>query len=264
MAAEIAKSIVDLLIDPAFNEALSPAQGLQVTPHVFGSVEQEGRWKKMEWGYDGGRILTSPLIGPSSTKRGATSKSPPDVVSPPAGKPSGSGLLFSLTIREIDLPGALALGIAGAYITPLLGVPLAELLVLSSVPKENHAAVEIRWWDDGLEIWGGYAGLAPGVTGFGSVFGHRAKIDVTGFAYGNYLPARYMVVASGWINPVGPQFYEFRCGAVIRAGTSKPIPLFGDVWDRSGNKKELPRPGDAYGFTINNWANLTNVTELVG
>lgn len=252
-----AQFILEKLTDPSFNEALSPAQGLQVTPHIFASQEQEGRWKHANWGYNAERNLTSPLTTDDPLAPLVTAP-PPDVVTPPA-KPQRSTLL-DLKILQMDKFEKVLFGIASSVVVPMGGGVALTLMQMSSIGKDNHAAIDVTWWDDGLEIWGGFAGLAPGTVGFGSVFGHRAQIEVTGCTYGNYLPARYLVVASGWINPVGPQYYEFRCGAVIRAGMRSLQPLFSNIWDREGHQSTLGYKrgpsGSAFVFEISNWATL--------
>jgi hypothetical protein len=246
--------ILGKLTDPAFNEALSPAQGLQVTPHIFSSVEQEGRWKSDSWGYNQERDLTNPLTT-NDPPALLVFTPPPDVVDPP--ETQHRSMLLDLQILQMGKIERLLFGIA-AGITVTLAAPALTLMDMSSIGDDNRAAIDVTWWDDGLEIWGGYAGLAPGTKGFGSVFGHRAKIDVTGCTYGNYLPARYLIVASGWVNPVGPQYYEFRCGAMIRAGRRGMQPLFSNVWDREGHQTTLSYArgpgGSAFLFQIRNWA----------
>jgi hypothetical protein len=245
-----AQQVLEKLTDPAFNEALSPSQGLVVTPHTFSCLEQEGRWKHENWGYNKPRDFTSPIL-PDPPDKVAQSP-PPDVVTPPSPKKLRRWPLFDLKIDQSPLASQLLMGIGGAVQIPLGGSLLPTLLKLSSIGNVNLARVEVMWWDDALEIWGGYAGLSPGATGFGSVFGHRAHIDVTGCAYGNFLPARYLLVGSGWVNPVGPQYYEFRWGLVVRAGQARPTMLFGSVWDREGHTAELAA-GDFYRFEVTNW-----------
>jgi hypothetical protein len=66
----IAKA-VDLVLDPAFNEALSPSAGLTVTPLMFSSVEQEGRWKDNLWHFNEARDLTNPMMTAAKNKAAA-------------------------------------------------------------------------------------------------------------------------------------------------------------------------------------------------
>jgi hypothetical protein len=248
--------LVGKLTDPTFNDSLSPSQGLVVTPHTFSCVEQEGRWKSAAWGYGPGnsRDLLSPITGPTPSK--VATKPPADPVRPPSR--SNHCPLLTLLIQPALVPNQLPMGLTNVLIR--LAGPLSLLLNMSSVGIQNSATVDVTWWDDGLEIWGGYAGLAPSPkpTGFGSVFGHRARIDLAGCPFGNFLPARYLITASGWINPVGAQYYEFRCGVVIKAGSPKPTLLFSSVWDREGNAGTLGGHGDWYVFNIQNWTSTAS------
>jgi hypothetical protein len=233
-----------LLIDPAFNEALSPAQGLEVTPHVFASLEQEGRWKYQMWGFPEERNLTNSLTGDEPM---------PDAMSRPTPSPPSIGTLLTLQINKLTVPDEILLGIGATLAVPLAGSALTPLIKASAAGDVNSATISVMWWSDGLEIWGGVAGLVQ-AKGFGSVFGHRARIDVTGTAFGNYFPARYLIMASGWLNPLGPQYYEFRCGAIAQAGYTRLTPLFGEVWDRDGRRVALqPSVSDGYSFTVRRW-----------
>jgi hypothetical protein len=138
------------------------------------------------------------------------------------------------------------------------------LINASAAGDDNIAAITVKWWADANEIWGGVAGLSY-AKGFGSVFGHRAKIDVTGIPFGNYYPARYLITASGWVNPLGPQYYEFRCGAVAQAGQTRLTPLFGELWDRDGNARQLPPSvGSRYQILVNKWASTTSLAKGTG
>ena len=64
-------------------------------------------------------------------------------------------------------------------------------------------------------------------------------MQIVGTPYGNFLPGAYMIVMTGYVNPVGPKFIEFRCAAVIRADKRQIQPLWGFQWNRDGDR---PKP----------------------
>ena len=127
-----------------------------------------------------------------------------------------------------------------------------QKLVKDTILQECKAQITAQWFDDKLEIWGGFAGLSN-ATGFGSVFGHRANVQISGTVFGNYLPASYLIGISGHINPVGPVYKEFRCGAVVTAG--KPLqPLYGEMWSRGDDKAknvDFKDKGGGFDLSVN-------------
>jgi hypothetical protein len=96
---------------------------------------------------------------------------------------------------------------------------------------DSSARVGVWWYSDGLEIWGGFAGLSS-ATGFGSVFGQRALVELSGTPFGNYFPTRYFLAFSGYLNPVGPAYEEFRGAVSIKADSYTLEPLFCELSSR--------------------------------
>jgi hypothetical protein len=221
---------LDLALDPAFNEALSPSEGLTVTPLMFGSTEQEGRWKLEEWHYNHDRILSNPiLVGPVASPADRPVKDSTKRVCKP---------LLTITIQKppnaYDFLSTLNKAIEALRLPIEFPVVLIEQIAKNSILQDASAEISADWQHDELEIWGGFAGLTN-AKGFSSVFGHRASVQLNGTVYGNYLPGSYLIGITGFVNPVGPKYVEFRCAAVIQAG--KPIQsLWGERWDRDGGK----------------------------
>jgi hypothetical protein len=198
---------------------------LIVTPLVFSSVDPEGHWKLEQWGYNKERNFW----GPALTKDQTDNPGDDPIVPYGSIRTGGAatrhvwGRLLTIDIprppESYDVIGTVATvvgaGAAGALYN------LAKQTIL----QPGHAVIDAQWQDDGLEIWGGFAGLTSAM-GFMSVFGHRASVQISGTMYGNFLPGADMIVMSGFINPVGSTFVEFRCAAVVKAG-KKIQPLWG-------------------------------------
>src|SRR5262249_45346792 len=127
------------------------------------------------------------------------------------GSPKLDSALVSAALGA--LLGGVAIGAVGAPAAPLVGTALVKLLK-ETIFAPGYVVIDANYIVDGTEIFAGYAGLAH-ASGFKSIYGHRAKIDIGGVIVGNYLPAAYLLGLSGYVNPVGPVFIEFRCGVVI-------------------------------------------------
>ena len=127
-----------------------------------------------------------------------------------------------------------------------------------SFTAPGSVIIDVNWLSDGVEILAGYAGVAQ-ASGFLSLFGHRVKVDIAGTNVGNDLPASFLIGLSGYVNPVGPVFLEFRCGVVINADND-PIGVYGTWWKRdvtnNSGAKQLPA------FTNDGWViNLETPTD---
>ena len=246
------------ITDPSLNEALSPASGLIVSPYYFQSIETEGRWKHQTWGYSEGRNLLPPEF--DMPKDGDTTY-PDDPATgiysrlsrwkafqeSPTGEITSSGGPFIRTrraellrvyigqLRE-ESPGAIGTALKAADISPNLATYLNSTILANA-----SFSVGAAWLVSQTEILGGYAGLFS-ATGFGSVYGHRAKVDIGGVSLGNYIPTAQLIGMSGYVNPVGPIFVEFRCAVVIVSGSGDPdvIPVYGTWWTRdSKSEREM-------------------------
>jgi len=262
LGGKFAEKALELALDPTFNESLSPSAGLTVTPLIFSSIEQEGRWKVKDWKFSTfdseerqltNRILADAHAAAESSKTSSPLANPanaPVNFYPSVGTGAATHRAFGplLTIK-VDKPPAKYNFIAAA-LQALQGSQAGALVsIYTALFEEASAQITADWQHDGLEICGGFAGLTK-ATGFGSVFGHRANVQLSGTVYGNYLPASYLIGMSGYVNPVGPKYVEFRCAAVVQAG--KPIqPLWGQQWDRdTGNPADLNFDPKRTGFNL--------------
>lgn len=266
----------DKLLDPALNDALSPSSGLSVAPHYFQSVEQEGRWKDSSWGFNKERELVGLQI-PHTTKAGSTTyKNPWGGVQDVLGQKwrsytdsvvksqatggvgatgnapiSGKTSAFRIPLLDINIkkPSWAEQAVLDA-ITAIIGTPLGGAVgpvVLRSILAPGSLVIDANWVCDGTEIHGGVAGLAW-ANGFQSLFGHRAKVEISGVSFGNYLPTAYLLGMSGYINPVGPVFVEFRCGvAVFADGGASPV--YGSYWTRDSDWSGDPKPPNSMAWT---------------
>jgi hypothetical protein len=95
---------------------------------------------------------------------------------------------------------------------------------------QSTAVINAQWDGDHMEIYGGEAGLGK-ATGFGSLYGHQARVEISGAQYGNYFPARYLITFSGYVNPMGPKFVEFKGGVILSPDGSRQ-PWSFEHWSR--------------------------------
>lgn len=128
----------------------------------------------------------------------------------------------------------------------------------------SSARVDATWWGDELEIYAGYAGLAR-ANGWTMVWDNRASVTLEGVSFGNYFPAKYLITMTGFVNPIGPEFLEFRGAVVIGADGfvsepskdpaaskqskksskaqkqgSTPYPAYMECWKRDGSEVKAP------------------------
>ena len=227
------EKVLDKLLDPSFIAALGPQSGLQVTPATFQSVEAEGRWKPASLvnltgdNKSDGRVF--------ELAKHAETGEPPD--KPRLAEHYGPVTHHTCPLFSLDMPALqplLKLAALGA------GIPLAgDIIGLLGTADRARLTVDAHWWSDGLEIFAGYAGLAS-ATGFSSVWDTTASVGVQAVPWGNYYPARTLVTWSGWVNPVGPRYWEFRGGLVVDAqggnsaeGSEGLSPRPNEIFDQS-------------------------------
>ncbi|MCU7725244.1 hypothetical protein ODJ79_16060 [Actinoplanes sp. KI2] len=269
---DVAKEIIEKLLDPGLNSALSPAAGLQVSPVVFQSTEQEGRWKPTELvGAD--RALE---VKPKKAN-GAAAKPPDERV---LAKPFGPLRQHETTLFTIKMPGIASEDEIEAAVLELLfsiAGQNRDVTDLSHLIKPDVCTLRVSatWWSDGLEIFAGYAGLSS-ATAFGSVFNSNANISLQAIPFGNYYPASVLLTWSGWVNPMGPGYWEFQGAVVLDAegqtsgsGSEKALvdnprgptgvkhtslgarlPAYMRCWDRSGGERKDLRWHPMRGFSM--------------
>jgi hypothetical protein len=248
-AAAVIGSILGLLIpqlsDPTLNNALGPQSGLQVTPVIFQSIESEGRWKP-------GGLVNSDASDGTLTSAGrvfelsghAEPLDPPLPLTPTLQEPYGPLKAQHMNIFTVQVNGA-SLASALPDIWKVLNGD-------SGSAATSSFTVDATWWYDGLEIYAGWAGLAN-ATGFGSAFNSNANVELQAIPFGNYYPASILLMWSGWVNPIGSDYWEFRGGIVLNAdGTSSAPgsnvapqpwqqspgrpPFFMKYWSRDANQ----------------------------
>lgn len=250
-AAGVGVSVAEKAIDPALNEALSPSAGLFVAPYYFQAIEQEGRWKYEPWGFNSARNLTGPNLRYPDTPDPTKTYFDPSDAYPTAlrgwkdfsstngtvRRVSNQSNIFArrqtlLTI-EIGPPNITAQAIAKAVAMTFPSTSAVPTLLQESILSPGKVVIDANWLTDGIEIYAGYAGLAS-ATGFKSTFGHRAHVEIGGVTIGNYNAGAYLIGLTGNVNPVGPQFLEFRCGVAILgvSGTGSVIGVYGTWWER--------------------------------
>lgn len=251
LLGEIVKDVLGKLLDPALVTALSPPAALQVTPVLFQAIEQEGRWKP-KW-----------LVGKGDTDRRLeldkqlhSNSAPGDFLLPPSFFGEHKPEFWSSLARHNQV--LFNVGTKG-------------------VKANSKFVVDATWWGDDLEIWGGYAGLAN-AEGFGSIYNDNAACTLYAMPFGNYYPAQVMIAWSGWLNPVGPAYYEFRGAVIVNAAggvsgssgggrltqASVPMPAnnpdnspgsgvpgFMEYWTRGAGQPQSVHWDDLTGFSMN-------------
>lgn len=238
--------VVKELLSPEMIKALSPAEGLEVKPHVFQSVEQEGHWKPST---AFGSTRAFPVPGKRAATAPAAATTPISKRAPRGRAPASkqlAGALGDQTPALNNLYGPLDMAtesVLSIHVPKISGIvqygiygPLVPVLRRFGVELggESGLTIEARWVYDGLEIWAGEAGLG-GAIGFGSVFGHQASIELSGVPYSNYFPTQYFLTFSGFVNPMGPMFLELK-GAVILGADGLRYPVFAECWTRDNRK----------------------------
>jgi hypothetical protein len=214
--------------DPTLIQALGPQSGLQVTPVNFQSIEQEGRWKPVAM----------------------------------VDKTSSPGRNFVLT-KQLDnatSENSKAIGVRQPYGDVIQNIATVFTLTTALGSKVSCDAI---WWSDGLEIFAGYCGMAQ-ATGFGSVYNDMALFAFQAIPFGNYWPAAVLLTWSGWVNPVGPDYYEFKGAITLSAvgstalnggklgkgGIAQSRPSYVQAWSRGKQPIDVPWNNNA-GFDLN-------------
>lgn len=178
---QVLQELFSKATDPSVIAALGPQSGLQVTPVLFQSIEQEGRWKPS--------ALLAKSCAASRTfelQQQVASKSKGTTLAEPYGQVNQ----YNVTVLTVTCLGS-----------------------------GSKVVVDATWWCDGLEIFAGFCGMAS-AAGFGSQYNDTAAINFQAVPFGNYYPARNLITWTGWVNPVGNQYWEFRGGVVLGADGS--------------------------------------------
>ena len=227
---ELISKALDKLTDPALNVALGPAAGLQVTPVVFQSVEQEGRWKPTGLVDQPGRDFS--VQSPPAAK--PPSKSP-------MAHPFGNLKQHQTTLFTVQMPGiATETQLFPIAAQLMLGDQRKAYQALTNLIKDNVCTftVDAIWWSDDFEIFAGYAGLGT-ATAFGSVFNTTASVTLQAVPFGNYYPAAALVTWAGWVNPIGPGYWEFQGATVLLATGLTSAAVAGPNWSSNGAQQGL-------------------------
>jgi hypothetical protein len=246
-AASILKELVTEVLNPEMIRALSPTEGFEAKPHTFQAVETEGHWKlPPDWPPSDSRALAPPSKRVSKVRMHTATILSIDFKAIDAKYIQAllqlliQSLLPSPTLATLANLATTALppGIGGNFFNP--SGPLGKLLpslarALADLQVGSSAEIEAVWWSDGFEIWGGQA-AAKHVRGFGSLFGHQARVELEGVPFGNYFPTSYCLTFTGFVNPVGPTFEELR-GAVKLGADGSASGLF---CQRSNRDKKEP------------------------
>ena len=213
---------LEKILDPGLVSALGPQSGLQVEPVLFQAIETEGRWKP------GGLINTAPDTVSSTSRvfelagHAEQQPNPPD---PPEFKfntPYGKVLPRTTHLFTLDVQGysstALAVQVLGldAAVVPDAVKQVLNVDANQDLRIRCTLSVDANYWSDGLEIFAGWAGMTS-ASGFYSAFNTTASVSLQAIPFGNYFPASVLVTWSGWVNPPGPDYWEFRGGIVLNA-----------------------------------------------
>lgn len=242
--------VIEWLGDPSVVSSLSPSSALQVTPAIFQSTEQEGRWKPQA------------LVDKGSNSRYFELQKQLNNIKPSKvtlNEPYGEihpfhQVLFDITVQP-----------AGNNIIPAEIIDILTRLNPTGRPSLNqgsYARFDVNWWSDGLEIWSGVAGLSSKAYGFRHSWDDTCAVSFYAMPYGNYFPAKILIAWWGWINPICRKFLEFRGAMTICAdgSTSDPLfkntsgksdPVYMEVWSRKKDDYEqILRCHDGFHLTI--------------
>ncbi|HEV2647275.1 MAG TPA: hypothetical protein VGU46_12995 [Acidobacteriaceae bacterium] len=230
------------LVDPSFLVAMGPQSALQVTPVTFQAVESEGRWKPP------GILDPAQMIADPENN----GKTIPD--------PAHPGSMSRVFESNSKLRGAVPYSfkdVKSAKFGKLK--PQHAVLFTLTCSSGSQVVIDARWWSDGAEIYGGYAGMAS-AKGFGSIYNDMASITLQATPFGNHYPAQVLITWTGWVNPVGPTYKEFRGAFLISADgihldldPNGEQPRYVDSWDRGNN----PMKGGGNVDRNDNWASDT-------
>jgi len=236
---------LDKLTDPGLNVALGPQSALQVTPVIFQSIEQEGRWKPASLVNTDDPTSSAARVFELAGHAETSSTSTPLLAEPYGPVRQKNVKLFTVTVP-------------GASMTSMLSDIWKLITSGGQGATECTFTVDATWWYDGLEIYAGWAGLAN-ATGFGSIFNSTASVALQAIPFGNYFPASVLVTWSGWVNPIGPDYWEYRGGIILNAdGTNSAVrvrsgpPAFMTYWGRDTNQdpKQADPWTDKTGFVL--------------
>ena len=206
--------VLEKLTDPGFVTA-GPQAALRVTPATFQSIESEGRWKP-QW------ITAGAARSFELRKQLSYNAAPGDFNFPVSfftptsqgmDSQTSNGQDDSQQSDDGDPPAPVKLEVWSnlqRHSQDLFTVNVKGITLNSSFE------VDAQWWSDGLEIWGGIAGLAS-ASGFTSIYDDMAECSLYAIPFGNYYPCQVAIFWSGWVNPTGPAFYDFRGGLVLGA-----------------------------------------------
>lgn len=233
--SELISQLVDWLKDPSVNAALSPSAGLQVTPVLFQSIEQEGRWKPQN------------LVVPTTS----------------------AARVFEL--KTLNGAPSYKIGTINGTKYGKLGQADTTLFTISC-SSGSKVVVDALWWCDNLEIYAGFAGMSLS-AGFSSQYNDTASIILQAIPFGNYYPAQVLISWTGWVNPVGTAYVEFRGvtvvdaqggssaglisssqGAIMPGGQLQSIsspPAYMQAWARGQNPPQPLNYDPTNGFTLN-------------
>lgn len=229
------------LVSPEVIKALSPSEGLEVKSHTFNSIEQEGHWKGSAFGGDrrleppdspaqSGPATHSAALRPGGSRAGRPAQ-------PAAGTAAAAGWSRRFADRTEPTEATAAIlhiSVPDSKFQWLVAAPQLLDFIGVAFGKKSDAYIDARWIKDGLEIWGGDAGLGR-AKGFESLYGHQARVELDGIQYGNYFPSQYLITFSGNVNPLGPVFVEFKGGVIIGADGLR-YPWYFEYWMRDGKE----------------------------
>jgi hypothetical protein len=221
--------VLGVLTQTLNRDSMSAYSGLSVSPVLFQAVEHEGRWK------------------PASLFENGNEN--PRVFQTKQQKTRSANDLFGLYGSRIV-----------EYRRPLFRLETGAIV-------KSIVQMDAVYWADGLEIWGGYAGMSQ-AEGFGNKLSDNASVSLYSISFGNYFPASVMIAWSGWISPIDPnrRFLEFRGWCVVCANGKYGAPQSNGMvqfpiqlpcsmtyWPRGMGKSEAPTdvPWDeSVGFSL--------------
>jgi hypothetical protein len=238
------------LVSPEMIRALSPTEGFEAKPHTFQAVETEGRWKQ-EKDFSKRGLWPNPKTVTGLGKYQATLLTIEVRTIDPKWIETLVPLIFQSMFPSTKLAATAMLNSRSLAIPPSVQKILPQISrAIADLEKPASAEVEALWWSDGLEITWGQA-AAKHVKGFGSLFGHQARVELDGVSYGNYFPLSYCVTFTGFVNPIGPVFEEIRGAVKLNADGS----VEGLFCERSNRDKDKPVPvtysGKEKGYILN-------------
>jgi hypothetical protein len=219
-------------INPLIVEALDPALALQVSPLSFRLANGGGRRE----GYPLATLdsIRDAYMADAATERlvhvatGRSAITTTPLLSIRIGRASKE------EVREVEEAKEVKA-------SPWLQV-LDAVSVYVPVLEPCEASVVLMRIAQGTELACGHAALNF-AHGFGSIFGHKAKVEINTTMFDDPSPARCLIGLSGNVNPFGPVFVEFHCGAILANDRDELIPAYGRWWARSASHGEPQTTG---------------------